>query len=759
MAFSSVVFTSKAAFNKAAGASNVFAVHEPFMMIVYNNLVQSTLDMRYVRYISVLDNEYSAKTGLVVCKTENDKFSAAIEYFTQNRIPIKNRFEGTQIVIVEIPNMGDAAKFITQLTSTGFFASIREDHTGKVNLSDITLEDEELPYPFFSYLQHGWLDPINAAEALATFNTIQAEMHVAILDTRVDVNHVDLVGRTAFNHDCVLNTPGAVYAADNIYVDNPITNDAAEIVPIWAKHGTPMAGIVACNSTNGILVQSHTRNKVKAQVLRVLYPVAEYTGGPVPVISIEEDYIVYYATSLSIMTCALNKAMENAKCAAISISWVEDAQTSVFIDSLLQDLMTTVITTARNCKGIPIFVAAGNDNEDLGSNASYPQQLATEDGIFCIGGTFGTTTAGSVKADFANYGAPLTVSAPAVNVYTTDATGSNGYVTNLPNPLGTTEVVRFTGTSASAPIAAGVAAIMVLVNPELSATTIGKILTETAAQVGGYTYTDGFSEELGYGLIDMQAAVEEADGYDPGNTPVDYTISITAPGTAQAGANIAIPWTVDIDPGYAAPYWTNCPSIADMPKVTFYRSALPNFTTSAATPIGFVTLSTLEPADTTVSGTFNYVVPCTVSGNMYIFAKVDSGDIIAESDEDNNMDSVIVVVSGLVAGCLPTDLAVTITGTTIAANGQRRMFIRFTNTGQTTITTWNFTHGWINNTGAPATVNVNYNLAPGQVRNISLWAIQSPQGLPNTFYTQINTVNGAADSNATNNYSSFVVTA
>lgn len=753
--FSSVVFTTNGAFNKAAGASNVFAVHEPLMTIVYDNLVQSTLDMRYVRYIATLQNEYEAKTGLVVVITESNKYSGAIEYFTKNNIAIKNRFEGTQTLIVEIPNMGNFDKFYSQLDATGLFTEITEDVTGKMILSDITLvgDEEDLPYPFFSYLQHGWLPAIQAAEALAVFNSIQAETHVAILDTRVDVNHVDLVGRTAFNHDCVLNTSGAVYDPDNVYL-NDLTNQP---VPIYAKHGTPMAGIVGCNSTNGILVQSHTRNKVKAQVLRVLYPVAEDVGGPAPVNDIEweGDYIVYYATSVSIMTIALNKAMENVKCVAISISWVEDVETTVFQNAIITSLLETVQTTARGCKGIPIFVAAGNDDEEV---SSYPGMLSTGDNaIFCIGGTVGNTPLGSLKADFANYGPQLWVSAPAVNVYTTDATGSNGYVTTLPNPIGTTEVVRFTGTSASAPIVAGISAVMSLVNPALSAITLGKILKDTAGQVGGYVYTDGFSQELGYGMVNMYDAVTEADDYDPGLTPVDYTVSITVPATSQAGASIAIPWTVDINPGYSNPYWTNCPSVADMPKVTFYRSSLPNFTSSGAIPIGFVTLSSLEPADTTVSGTFNYVVPCTVTGNMYIFAEVDPGNIIAETDEENNMDSGVVAVSGLVVGCSPTDLSVLITGTTIAANGQRRMFIRFTNTGQTTITTWNFTHGWLSNTGAPATVNVNFTLAPGQVRNISLFAIQSPQGLPNTFYARINTVNGAVDSNVNNNYSSFVV--
>lgn len=757
MAFSSVVFTSKAALNKAASASNVFAVHEPFMMIVYNNLVQSTLDMRYVRYISVLDNKYSAKTGLFICKTPSDSYSAAIEYCNKNKIAIRNRFEGTQILIVEVPKMMDGGKFETQLNASGVFDIVTEDTVGKTILSDIELVGEDdISYPFFTYFQHGWLAPIEAAEALATFNNIQAEMHVAILDTRVDVNHVDLVGRTAANHDCVLNTPGAVYTADYVYVENAIPPG-----PIYAKHGTPMAGIVAANSTNGVLVQSHTRNKVKAQVLRVLYPVGEYIDGPAPVDEWTEegDYIIYYATSVSIMVSAFNKAMENPRCAAISISWVEDTETSVFNNNLLGDLMTSVITTARNCKGIPIFVAAGNDNVDLDVVTSYPQSLATNDGIFCIGGTVGTTPALSSKATFANYGNPLTVSAPAVNVYTTDATGPNGYVTTLPNPIGTTEVVRFTGTSASAPIVAGIAAVMVLVNPNLLATQIGKILRDTAEEVGGYTYTDGFSQELGHGLVNMYQAVELADGYDPDITASDYTISINAASTVQAGANLAIAWTVDIDPGYESPWWTNCPSITDLPKVTFYRSTLPDFTTAAAIPIGFVTLSGLEPSDTTISGTFNYIVPCTVSGNMYIFAQVDPDNVFTETDEDNNIASDLVTVSGLVAGCLPVDLSVVVTGTTVTANGQRRMFLRFTNTGQTTITTWNFTHGWLANTGAPATVNINYTLAPGQIRNISLWAIQSPQGLPNTFYVQINTVNGAPDSNVNNNYSSFVVTA
>lgn len=734
-------------------AANVVAVHEPFLTLVYENLVQSTLDMRYVRYIKNVDTKYAARTGLVITFANANKFSEATDYFKKNNIVVRDSFEGTQMFVLEIPKMGNFTKFSDQLLATGFFIEVEEDITGKAKLNDITLVEEDLPYPFFSYLQHGWLAPINAAEALATFNDIQAEVHVAILDTKVDINNPDLIGRTAANYDCITNIAGADYNPTFITVQ-PEANTAQ--IAIYDKHGTPMAGIVAANSTNGILVQSHTRNKVKAQVLRVLYPVYE-PGGPAPVEwGSNEEGTLYYATSITIMARAFNKAIENVKCSAISISWEEDIDTSVFTSSGIQYLMTITTTTARNCKGIPIFTGAGNSDEEV---SLYPGIMSQ---VTCVGGTVGTTAVGSLKADFANYGDNLWVSAPAVNVYTTDAVGANGYVTNLPNPIGTTEVVRFTGTSASAPITAGIAAVMLLVNPALTVENVRRILKDTAQQVGGYTYTDDFSQELGYGLVDMQAAVELADGYLEEPIDVDYTVSINAPATSLAGASIAIPWTVDIDPAYANPLGTNCLSATDLPKLAFYRSSSSTFTTSGAIPIGFVTLD-LEPGDTTATGTFNYVVPCTVTGNMYVFAIVDSTSIVGETDEDNNMASDVVAVSGLVAGCSLTDLSVTILSTSIAANGQRRMNIRFTNTGQTNITTWNITHGWIQNTGAPATVNVNMPsslvLAPGNSRNISLWAAQSPQGLPNTFYVRINTVNSLPDAVISNNYSSLVVNA
>lgn len=721
--FTSVVFTNKNAFIKASMAPNVLEIHEPFLMLIYEDLVQSTLDMRNVRYIAEAPEETIGLTGLAILTSTKDYYYSALDYLTKNGIIVKDKFEGTAMIIVEMPKMGDFTKFYNQLLATGFFYDIEQDIT-----QHMELEDVQQYYPNYIYNQHGWLSAIQAAESLAVFNNIQSTVDVAIIDTKVDINNPDLVGRTSNNYDCVTNIAGADYSPD-YYIANGIS------VPTYAKHGTPMAGIVAANSTNGILVQSHTRNKVKAQILRAFYPI--------------NDSPAFAVSSISIMTRAFNKAMENPRCAAISMSF--GGQSGIFTSGTIQSLIGTAKTTARNCKGIPMFASAGNNNTTV---TSYP---AIMEDVVCVGGTSGNTIGSSVKASFANYGPAVYISAPAVNVLTTDASNTFGFTFSSPNDNSSMDVVYFNGTSASAPIVAGVAAVMVLVNPELTEDAIRRILRDTAEQVGGYTYDDG-SEELGYGLVNMYNAVSEAVDYTEVPTITDYTVSITAPATAAAGENVEIDWTVDIDPGYSFPPYTNCPGTADLPKLTFYKSASADFLTSTAVPIGFITLD-IEPADTTATGRFEYVIPCDATGTLYFFAMIDSTFVVDETDENNNMDSASTNVVGTFPECVVADLSVTVLSSTIASNGQRRVNLRFTNTGQATITTWNFTHGWLSNNNTPATVNVNFTLAPGQSRNISLFAIQSPQGLPNTFFAQINTVNGTFDSNLNNNYSSLLVTA
>jgi len=71
---------------------------------------------------------------------------------------------------------------------------------------------------------------------------------------------------------------------------------------------------------------------------------------------------------------------------------------------------------------------------------------------------------------------------------------------------------RFGGTSAACPLVAGIAALMLSVNSDLDASDVEDIICDTAEQVGGYTYTNGKSQEMGHGRVDACAAVIAAGG-------------------------------------------------------------------------------------------------------------------------------------------------------------------------------------------------------------------------------------------------------
>ncbi|MEO6785342.1 MAG: S8 family serine peptidase [Chthoniobacteraceae bacterium] len=92
--------------------------------------------------------------------------------------------------------------------------------------------------------------------------------------------------------------------------------------------------------------------------------------------------------------------------------------------------------------------------------------------------------------------------------------------------------MNFGGTSAATPLAAGIAALMLSVNPTLTRAEILQIMHNTCDQVGGVTYTAGTNPEYGYGRVNAAKAVESAM---PSLSINDVTLSegpAAAPGTA-----------------------------------------------------------------------------------------------------------------------------------------------------------------------------------------------------------------------------------
>jgi hypothetical protein len=125
----------------------------------------------------------------------------------------------------------------------------------------------------------------------------------------------------------------------------------------------------------------------------------------------------------------------------------------------------------------------------------------------------GATDSGDLLASFSNQGAFVDLVAPGVSVASTGRNGS----------YGTTS-----GTSMSAPIVAGVAALVFSANPALTPAQVGQILTSTADDLG----TPGWDQGYGWGRVNAYRAVQAALTTAPGDG-VPPTASVLSPGTGS----------------------------------------------------------------------------------------------------------------------------------------------------------------------------------------------------------------------------------
>ncbi len=168
------------------------------------------------------------------------------------------------------------------------------------------------------------------------------------------------------------------------------------------------------------------------------------------------------------------------------------------------EIFKTLAQKGRNGKGILIFFASGNDGrslDDAGINDESESKYVV---------SIGSSTHKDTIASYSNYGSSLDFLAPggimSGQLVTTDAMGEKGYTDWNYN-------FNFIGTSASAPIAAGVAALILSVNPDLTRDEVIEILAKTAKKIGDYPYVNGKNIHAGYGRIDAGKAVKMAKYY------------------------------------------------------------------------------------------------------------------------------------------------------------------------------------------------------------------------------------------------------
>ncbi|BCL35679.1 S8 family serine peptidase [Nostoc sp. MS1] len=235
----------------------------------------------------------------------------------------------------------------------------------------------------------------------------------------------------------------------------------------------------------------------------------------------------------------------------ISCSW--GASAVYFPLSLRQKAaITRAATRGRNGKGCVVLFAAGNANRPV-SGAIFEQDWPDNilQGVTDWLNGFGVhpdvmaiaaSTSMSRKAAYSNWGANICLCAPSNNASPGMSFPEKGFLYTQPNiktnllGLGmlTTDIVgaagydpgdftnNFGGTSSATPVVAGVAALVLSVNPDLTAQQVKQILETTADKIvdpnpdpqlglSEGKYDDkGHSQWFGYGKVNAARAVQVA---------------------------------------------------------------------------------------------------------------------------------------------------------------------------------------------------------------------------------------------------------
>ena len=291
---------------------------------------------------------------------------------------------------------------------------------------------------------------------------------VAELDTGIDWNHPDLIAN--------IWSDSQGYHGYNFIANNRVPMDdnvnSYDEAGNWQAgtntyHGTHVAGIIAAGNNTGMGVAG------MAQILLMAVKVMNDSGeGTDVTVSSGLDWAVDHGADIVTM--------------------------SLGVDGMSSVLQQSVVRAAG--RGVVMVAASGNNGDSfLSYPAAYPQVIAV-----------GAIDASRNKASFSNWGNGLEIMAPGDRIYSTQ--GSSGYQ-------------YLSGTSTATPYVAGVAALMLSVNPGLTPARVREVLNATATDMSSPNY----DVSTGWGLVDAFLAVESVSG--PSVTITGYPSYVVPNGT------------------------------------------------------------------------------------------------------------------------------------------------------------------------------------------------------------------------------------
>lgn len=325
-----------------------------------------------------------------------------------------------------------------------------------------------------SYPNQYHLGTINAPAAWEYETGGSSLVTVAVMDAGIEGTHPDLVGKFVGNSQfCNPGPTKTVGGGDE-------TACATEAPAVAAcNHGTRVSGVAAASSNNGTGVTgvSWDAKLLSIRVFRTQDCTSDCSGAGCAT----DDPTIINAINYA-------KSINNQPAIGRIVLNISLGEEGTACPSAIQNAISAAVAGST---GVVIVAAAGN----AGSSISAPGNCS---GVIPVG----ATDVNNNVASFSNTGAELSangVVAPGVSIVTTDL---NGGITG-----------GATGTSFSAPLVSGVAALIIAAKPTLSPTQVRDTIRGSAGSTGVASVSDAarlMGNTTGAGLVNAKRAVKLA---------------------------------------------------------------------------------------------------------------------------------------------------------------------------------------------------------------------------------------------------------
>ena len=404
--------------------------------------------------------------------------------------------------IYTVPKDKDILDVVNKIFESGLFEFAYPNLISKVTFCDDMSVYPNDPYFQYQVTLHntgqsfnghtGTPDAdIDAPEAWA-LTMGSPEIVIAVIDEGVTSDHPDLPNTRQ------LRLNGSNFGLGDPNDPSPVGN---------SNHGNACAGVIAATANNGEGIAGI------APLCKIMPIRTDSTTSP------EQD------------AAAIRFAVDNGA-SIISCSWGYSCT-----NNNLHPVIVNAITYAINHNCLVVFSTGNNAKHALGIDGfvGFPANHKIN-GMLAVGAsdrydkqadysptdTCVDIVAPSNRSSYYYY-RPDSLDSEKSDMWTIDIPGNDGYNSwhtdqgnefsfgeTLPNS-GTNYLSytgHFGGTSHSCPVVAGVAALVLSVNPQLTPQAVCKVLKESADTVGGFLYgVNGRCNEMGYGRINANNAV------------------------------------------------------------------------------------------------------------------------------------------------------------------------------------------------------------------------------------------------------------